>query len=129
MPEETDTHSTSGLDFITNCMNAIGERRYRDAITVLDKGLGEQLAPQTTIDVDALLKRLQTLLAYLEFRLEEDFGEDWDVSSRKRGQKEVRCSFCGKTKDEADEIIAGPGVFICRGCIKECADTLATRLI
>lgn len=30
----------------------------------------------------------------------------------------VICSFCGKTQDEVQKIIAGPGVFICNECIE-----------
>ena len=29
----------------------------------------------------------------------------------------IRCSFCGKTQDEVEKIIAGPGVYICNECI------------
>ena len=30
----------------------------------------------------------------------------------------VACSFCGKTADEVDKLIAGPGVFICNECVE-----------
>lgn len=33
-------------------------------------------------------------------------------------QPRVACSFCGKTADEVDKLIAGPGVFICNECIE-----------
>lgn len=36
----------------------------------------------------------------------------------------VCCSFCGKTQDEVDKLIAGPGVFICDECIELCSDML-----
>ncbi|BDR59251.1 ATP-dependent Clp protease ATP-binding subunit ClpX [Xylocopilactobacillus apicola] len=29
----------------------------------------------------------------------------------------IRCSFCGKTQDEVEKIIAGPGVYICNECV------------
>ena len=32
-------------------------------------------------------------------------------------QKNIRCSFCGKSQDEVDRIIAGPGVYICSDCV------------
>lgn len=34
--------------------------------------------------------------------------------------KGFRCSFCGKTQDAVERIIAGPGVYICDECIKVC---------
>ena len=36
----------------------------------------------------------------------------------------MRCSFCGKTKDEARRLIAGPGVFICNECVSLCNEIL-----
>ncbi len=33
-------------------------------------------------------------------------------------QPRVACSFCGKTADEVDKLIAGPGVFICNECVE-----------
>ena len=39
--------------------------------------------------------------------------------------KAIRCSFCGKTQDEVDKIIAGPsGVFICDECVELCCDII-----
>ena len=38
--------------------------------------------------------------------------------------KNIKCSFCGKTQDIAERIIAGPGVYICDECIKVCNNIL-----
>jgi len=38
--------------------------------------------------------------------------------------KQLRCSFCGKTEDQVNDIIAGPGVFICNNCVEMCNDIL-----
>lgn len=35
-------------------------------------------------------------------------------------ERNVRCSFCGKTQDQVDKLIAGPGVYICDECIELC---------
>lgn len=35
-----------------------------------------------------------------------------------------RCSFCGKTQDEVNQFVSGPGVFICNECIEQCVDLL-----
>ena len=32
----------------------------------------------------------------------------------------IRCSFCGKSQDEVNRIIAGPGVYICNECVELC---------
>ena len=34
--------------------------------------------------------------------------------------KNIRCSFCGKSQEAVNRIIAGPGVYICDECIKVC---------
>lgn len=34
----------------------------------------------------------------------------------------VRCSFCGKTQDQVERLIAGPNVYICNECVEICAD-------
>ena len=39
--------------------------------------------------------------------------------------KEKRyCSFCGKPKDQARRMVAGPGVYICDSCIELCNSIL-----
>ncbi len=38
--------------------------------------------------------------------------------------KTIRCSFCGKTQDDAVRLIEGPGVYICDGCISFCNSLL-----
>lgn len=35
-------------------------------------------------------------------------------------EKNIRCSFCGKTQNEVKSLIAGPGVYICDQCIDLC---------
>ena len=35
-------------------------------------------------------------------------------------EKEIRCSFCGKTQDEVTQLVEGPGVYICDSCISFC---------
>ena len=41
-----------------------------------------------------------------------------------KGEKNIRCSFCGKSQDAVERIIAGPGVFICNECIRVCTGIL-----
>ncbi len=43
------------------------------------------------------------------------------------GNKTVRCSFCNKTQDEVDRIIAGPGVFICDECVELCQSLISAE--
>ena len=40
-------------------------------------------------------------------------------------KSETRCSFCGKPYTDVTKLIAGPGVYICEGCVNLCVDILA----
>jgi len=35
-------------------------------------------------------------------------------------QAKLRCSFCGRTSDQVERLVAGPSVYICDECIKTC---------
>ncbi len=45
-----------------------------------------------------------------------------------KGEKNIKCSFCGKSQDNVKKIIAGPGVYICDECIKVCENILETDI-
>lgn len=36
----------------------------------------------------------------------------------------LQCSFCGKTQDQVQKLIAGPGIYICDECVDLCNDIL-----
>ena len=42
--------------------------------------------------------------------------------AREENEKKVRCSFCGKTQDQVERMISGPGVYICDQCVELCMD-------
>jgi hypothetical protein len=125
MSNEEILESAPGFAYVSVCLAAINERRYRDALTSLDAGITKQLESPQTVDAGELLKHVRTLISYLDFRLGEDFGSQWEAQPNEEDQTQIRCSFCGKTEPEVKKIIAGPGVFICNECIQICADTLA----
>lgn len=41
-----------------------------------------------------------------------------------RREKNIRCSFCQKTQNQVEKIIAGPGVYICDECIELCQNII-----
>ena len=43
-------------------------------------------------------------------------------------EKNIRCSFCGKSQEAVDRIIAGPGVYICNECVKVCSNSIEDDL-
>ena len=42
----------------------------------------------------------------------------------KNNDKEICCSFCGKSQDEVTRLVEGRGVYICDSCIDFCASLL-----
>ncbi len=45
------------------------------------------------------------------------------------GKKEkLHCSFCGKTQDEVQKLIAGPSVYICNECVDLCNEILEEEM-
>ena len=44
--------------------------------------------------------------------------------SDERREKNVRCSFCQKTQNQVEKLIAGPGVYICDECVELCQNII-----
>ena len=42
----------------------------------------------------------------------------------KNEETQLKCSFCGKSQDEVNRLIAGPGVYICDECVEVCFEIL-----
>ena len=47
------------------------------------------------------------------------------MASKNSDDKEIRCSFCGKSESMVQRLIEGPGVLICDECISLCNDLIA----
>jgi ribosomal protein L37AE/L43A len=46
------------------------------------------------------------------------------LAQRLRPQAKLRCSFCGRTSDQVERLVAGPSVYTCDECIKTCVAVL-----
>ena len=83
-----------------------------------------------------LLEDFQERLADLEEdKVLSDFEKGPSPVSKTEGtskvpkkRAEVRCSFCGKLREDVSKIIAGPNVNICNECIEICNEILADDL-
>lgn len=47
------------------------------------------------------------------------------MSKNDEQNEDIRCSFCGKSRDEVNKLIAGQGVYICDECVHICDEILA----
>jgi ATP-dependent Clp protease ATP-binding subunit ClpX len=45
--------------------------------------------------------------------------------ARNDNNRGVFCSFCGKSQDQVERILAGPGAYICNECVRACLDILS----
>ena len=43
-------------------------------------------------------------------------------------EQPIRCSFCGKRENQAQRLIAGPGVYICSDCVSACSELLRDEI-
>ena len=43
---------------------------------------------------------------------------------QKNDENQIKCSFCGKTQEEVNRLISGPGVYICDECIDVCIEIM-----
>lgn len=46
----------------------------------------------------------------------------------KKASKPLFCTFCGKSQEEVQKLVAGPGVYICDECVELCNDILHEEL-
>ena len=47
----------------------------------------------------------------------------------KNTEQPIRCSFCGKRENQAQRLIAGPGVYICNECVQACSELLRDEIV
>ena len=40
-------------------------------------------------------------------------------------KRHMRCSFCGRSPEQVDKLVSGPGVYICDRCVQEAAAIMA----
>ena len=47
---------------------------------------------------------------------------------KQKNEGQPVCSFCGRSSDEVEKLIAGPGVYICNECIEVCENILREEM-
>ena len=113
-----------GLLFLSECLVAISQQEYRNALKIATAGLRGLLRADVPVDAQQLASGFYLTVNYLESNLK--LAEDEQVRAPFQEIKQLRCSFCGKEPKEVENMIAGPGVFICDGCIGICNGILGS---
>lgn len=47
-------------------------------------------------------------------------AKKYDELIKLNKNKELACSFCGKSQSSIEKLIAGSGIYICNECVDEC---------
>lgn len=50
------------------------------------------------------------------------------MAKKKDEKTELKCTFCGKTHDDVEKLIAGPSVYICDECVELCNEILESEM-
>jgi len=51
-------------------------------------------------------------------------AKKYDKLAKLNRDKEIHCSFCGKSQSAVKKIVVGPGVNICNECVELCNEIL-----
>lgn len=118
--------SNSDFTFFDDCCSAFIAGKYVDAALILERGLRENKDRVRVFDQSDILERFLARLIFLKG--ESELAETEPVikllSNQREPNNDLRCSFCGKPRSEADKLIAGPRVYICNECIDICNEIL-----
>jgi len=133
MPSKTPSENQVGensppeldplLSYFSECERAIRERRYANALFILEGGLREIYFSPESINYKSLISHFMDLIGILKLSLEQNLGEQWQDEIRKlmpaaqAQSPEMRCSFCGKSREDVSKIIVGPTEYICNECV------------
>jgi hypothetical protein len=108
------------LDYIREWSDAVECKDYSQALLILNRALSRKRRSRDGPLKEWFLRELRQ--ATKEFMKGSD--ADGVPLFIKEKTASLRCSFCGKTRKEVEHIIAGPGVFICNGCVRLCSTIL-----
>jgi hypothetical protein len=101
---------------------AIAQQTGRDEVDT------EHLLAALTLDPGSrarrVLSHLEVSTAAIKRALDGYVGPG-KQRRRKRGNVDVACSFCGKSRQRVKRLIGGPGVYICDECVELCNEILA----
>jgi len=100
----------------------------------MDRGRREALAARAEFDsavcdlhrAGASLREIAEALDLSHQRVHQIVGQQpsvWARLTRRPGPRRQTsaCSFCGRSQAEVEKLVAGPGVYICDGCIRSVA--------
>ena len=108
-----------------------------EEVDAFQEGVRQSLVDRGYLDVDALLELLDMTMAEFEVvaqqenfpgpQIRDPYGSLWapeDIAKWRGVERQLWCSFCGKSQGAVRKLIAGPAVSICNECIDLCNEII-----
>lgn len=109
------------------CADLVSEQKYGAALRLFQLAAGKFLDSKSAPRRGEIARELLQIATALEETLKNAMGDDWDshVPKLDEENKQVSCSFCGKSQAEVRKLVAGPSVHICDECVDLCKNIIA----
>src|SRR5262245_56732482 len=124
------TTKASQFGFL-ECVDLISAQRYGDALKSYQQAVANFLDSKKTTKRTELARQLLQIGSALEETLKKADCEKWHAHVPQFAEEtaDESCSFCGKTRNEVDKLIAGSAVHICNECVRMCDEILTKEHI
>lgn len=97
--------------------------------TLRDVKLGltnKEIASKRGVSVNTIRTQVSSLLRKSGLESRKALAKWRDkMDDAKESTIALACSFCRKTSEQVETLVAGPGVYICGACVALCNDVLA----
>ena len=103
------------LEFVGTVLTEIARDHYATSAEIFLEGLKGLINSDSAVTADEFEFYLAgPLSALIKYKLQKH------KESSAVFEATEACCFCGKTKGEVDQLIAGPDIFICDACVRVC---------
>jgi hypothetical protein len=105
------------LSFLGDVFSELALDRYENATNVFFDGLKKLLVSKTGMtEADFTYYLRNPLVGFVKSKLSQHLIAGTPPINDQRGEMQI-CSFCGKGEKHVNQLIAGPGCYICDSCI------------
>ena len=116
------------MRFILDVIAHITIGKYESALEILTEGARRLVLSPGSVSSDELIYAISAFENSVQYRLAlSGTTSEADGQSSLDDSTELFCRFCGKGEADVKQLVAGPGEFICDGCIKLCNEILEEK--
>jgi hypothetical protein len=108
----------------TKIGGSIAKGEFRRALRTCARWLETEASRPGTERQERIVRGMYLIVSMLEYRA---IPSEMSPARRSRDSGQAvreRCSFCGKSREDAKHLVAGSGGYICDGCIPICSKLL-----